>query len=507
MDQELFITESPGPDRAARLVLNSGLGLKAFAQAKRFSLAAEKGYLVSATGIVSPWTFDALLERDGKICFAAEAFEGVPISGLETETVEVRWPRAKAYIRALAALEASQGPELTAQFVEAAPAAILVANNGDVLFAPPKLVLRALNARSGDRRLRDAGRWNSPDLLLSHRGAFNAAAILRAALSGEAPFSGTDESEVNADMRDGRFVPTRLAIPGCAPRLCALLDGALAPQGEQGRKSVQDGIRHDTRATQPRPTVADIAEFVAAQDAAPITPLPEAELADLQEEKERQIRSRDATTGAKRFWRRNATVIAVVAALLVIVAFSVRSVINGNKDRFTTEGLSPLAVVQTYYGAMDELDHEKMDACVTEKVSGAAKGDINSTMNLFVITRVRMAYEQKKAFIGAKDWLASGALPTEAMVFGTTGLSIQSVDQDASDGQVTFTATYTFWKPQSDSPESTPSGTEDGGSAPKSDAQETAVRTPEGIKTSDLLTVTDTEGHWRISDIQRKETP
>ncbi len=505
MDQELFITESPGPEGTARLVLNSGLGPKAFAQAKNFSLAAEKGFLVSATGTVSPWTFDTVLEREGKICFVAGAFDGVPLSGLETEHLEVRWRRAKAYLRALAALEKSQGPELTAQCVEAAPAAILVDQNGAVLFAPPKLVLRALNARSGDRRLRDAGLWNSPDLPLAHRGTFNAAAILRAALAGEAPFSGTDESEVNADMRDGRFVPTRLAIPGCAPRLCALMDGALAPQGERGKRS--DGIRHDSRAPLARPTLADITDFVASQESAPITPLSDTELAGLQEEKERQIRSRDASTGAKRFWRRNATVIAVVATVLVILGFSVRSIIDGNKDRFTTEGLGPLAVVETYYGAMDELDHEKMDACVMEKVSGVAKGDINATMNLFVITRVRMAYEQKKAFISAKDWLSSGALPTEAMVFGTTGLSIQAVDQDLSDGQVSFTATYTFWKPQSDSPESMPSETADGVEGPKGEAQEAAARSPEGIKTTDLLTLTDDEGLWRISDIQREEQP
>jgi hypothetical protein len=117
-----------------------------------------------------------------------------------------------------------------------------------------------------------------------------------------------------------------------------------------------------------------------------------------------------------------------------------------------------------------------MSACVIKK---AGKRDIEMVINLFVITRVRGAYEAGglNNFISAEDWFEAGSPETDKTVFGITDLHIRPLGE--RDGEAQIEASYTLWLPDNLS---------------------------QGMPITDRLSLSFTKDRWRIAAIER-ETP
>jgi hypothetical protein len=150
--------------------------------------------------------------------------------------------------------------------------------------------------------------------------------------------------------------------------------------------------------------------------------------------------------------------------------------------------MSPREVTEAYYLSFNTLDHTFMDACVDGR-TGAQ--DIEAVMNLFVISRVREAYERKSSVLSAAQWLADGAPRVEANVFGVSGLDIRGLETDPSDGAVTYQAGYTFWYPAS-----VDAGTEN---------EAAALAAPASKRRVDTVRLGRQKDRWRITAIDRRE--
>jgi hypothetical protein len=123
----------------------------------------------------------------------------------------------------------------------------------------------------------------------------------------------------------------------------------------------------------------------------------------------------------------------------------------------------------------------------------AYNADDSMVSSMTVLTKMRMAYEQKSPMIAASEWLAKGKPPLESgsILYGITGLEIMEESASGADS-VRLRASYTLWT----------MGAGREGLAPL----------PESRVTSDELTLKKTARGkkgvlgWKIVDIGRSET-
>jgi hypothetical protein len=510
-------------DRAV-LGFDTGLDNAAFAQAKLAQLLTDPGFIVSPRGEVTPWRAEGVMELEGRMVIWGPAFAGerfdriIDRGGPEALDALRSWMSGRVI---LSDADEARGRGLPAPY----PAGAFMGVDGTVLFAPERLTLRSLDALGPLERLNGAERWTHPDLSGEAAEAFTSAALAYRILTGVAPFAAGNADSVRADMRDGCALSAKLAEPALTIELANLIDASIAseatPRSGPGRTHTAPKARNASS----RPSVAELAAAIGPKGSGGIErfirTLTEEERAAAAIERTRQTRSRDAKVGTRRFVRRNATIIASVLVAVVGVFLIARSIIAGRAEQPTTAGMSPRQVAQAYYGAFGKLDHTFMEACVVDK---AGAGDINSAMNLFVISRVRMAYERQSSFMSADEWIAQGSKPVPATVYGVTDLGIDDLETDESDGVVTLRVHYVLWMPaegpatppgESPAPEPNKPGvaagaTADAAGAPAAatdlQAGPPAVMAPPPVaeRREDTLTIVHRKGLWRISKIDRK---
>jgi len=151
--------------------------------------------------------------------------------------------------------------------------------------------------------------------------------------------------------------------------------------------------------------------------------------------------------------------------------------------------MEPVQVIESYYDAFGELDHQMMEACVT---NGAGKNDITAVVNFFVISKTQQAYKMNAPplVFPAHEW-QGGDLP-EQPLFGATDLRVEWLESGNNSDELHCRVDYTFWIPEQAaaeealSPEDTP---------------------PNGSLSSqrcDYLTLIRKKGNWRIANITRE---
>jgi hypothetical protein len=294
------------------------------------------------------------------------------------------------------------------------------------------------------------------------------------------PFDREDPQLVRQDMREGVFTPPELAAPGLDKDLAKLISRALAP------------VKQKTGAA-PRPTPQTIEQFLSSPGSRPRgswlkTPGGE-ELSKIRLEQEQFIKRKNLEVKTRRFLVRNTALISGLFIAALLLFLGARSFIKNQEGRPSTAGMSPREVVETYYGAFGELDHETMSACVIKK---AGKQDVEMVINFFVISRMRGAYETNlDTFISAQKWKDSGSPPTDKTIFGVTDLEIRNLGEGG--GEARFEASYLLWLPASALDATDPSEQE---LPPNNESR--------GIPTIDRLGLILHKDAWRVAEIERQ---
>ena len=498
MNSRIFIFELKGE---SVLGFDTGLNAQAFAQAKMAQFITAPGTIVYPDGRVEEWRPGGVTETgfgaaDGSK--AAETmivwgppFPGERLAGIVNESPwqDEALDALRFWLKARIAIEDKAGNE--PPYPGPAGAFIVLQKQGGypegtVFFPPFRLLKRTLEAE-GAASVIDAERWVHPDLQGSGALSFSAASMLYRVFCGSAPFTRNEPDVLRQDMREGVFVPPNLAAPGLDPEMSGVISRALAGREEK-----------------PRPTPDFIGDFIGPAHTKPVSswikPLDEEAAAKIRAEQEQYSRKKSLSVKTRRFVIRNTAIIAACVIAVVVLALFIRSMVKHEAELPTTKGMSPVEVAAAYYGAFGALDHMLMDACVTGK---AGKGDVEMVVNLFVISKMRQAYETGgNNFMSAQDWVEAGRPVTDKTVFGVTDLNIQSFSEDESHGTANLEADYILWMPASffKEEDETPPAKDASGT------QENAPSLPGALATKDRLGLVLHKGAWRIAEIDRESS-
>ncbi|AEF80821.1 hypothetical protein [Leadbettera azotonutricia] len=475
-------------DGKKELGFDTGLDAQAFAQAKMAQFITQKGWIVFPDRRMETWKASGVYEKETMIIWGP-AFPGESLDALvrdgnrKDEALDAirLWITARAMIGQTEFLY----PGASGVFVVTETSADYP--KGTLLFPPERLVKRCIEAQ-GNEAIVAAQQWVHPDLKNDEETVFSAGAMLYAVFCGAPPFYRENDEVLRQDIREGVFMRPGLAAPGFDAELAALIADAISP------------IKKNPDAKK-RPSPDMLNEALGSPGSKKalswFTALSEEELAKIRIEQGQNKKNRELKVKTRRFVARNTAILISCAALALVIVFGTRGYINHQKDLPNTKGMAPVQVAETYYGAFENLDHTQMEGCVINK---AGKGDIDMVINLFVITRVRQAYETySEANYAAQKWLDDGSPVTDRTVFGVTGLKLTTLDSDESDGEVSFRAAYTLWVPANMAGDSEPPSSEE---IMKPDY---VPPQPKGLEYTDILKIAYHNDSWRISEISRSE--
>ena len=530
------------------LGFDTGLDARAFARAKLAQLVTEHGLIVrpgddDAAGSVEIWKASGVIEYadanqamlanqtmvvDQTMVVWGPAFKGERLDLIVNDNTrrDQALSAIALWLRAILTLD-----EKSRVSVPLWPCAAIVASDGEspqVFFAPPSLALRCLRADaeslysgyewyvhpdfggtelvlgqqgpSSLTRYTSQNQFKSESTRANQRTAFTAAAMLYRVLVGTPPFPATDDIVLPQDMRDGNFLPIRLAIPGLDERLAGLIQRVLEPNVK--RNTVTGTIIG-------KPLPGELLQAIqTASVSSLILPISGTDRQVLEKEKAQFLKVKTASVKTKRFVIRNAGILLASLAALVVAIFFISTIVNSRAARPTTEGLDPIQVIESYFNAFGELDHHFMENIVLRRVG---RNDINMVINLFVINRVRMAHEFSSTplIISAAQWKEMGGGETALAVFGVTDLHIEQMEfrRDTTpqrgrarryDGEeLHFRVTYQFWVPAQML-----------GGSPYAREARLAIESgelplPVSFRHVDIVTLVRRHGNWRISDISR----
>jgi len=481
MEKHVFLFDVEGQEA---LGFDTGLDSGAFARAKFAQFITEPGFIVSLGGqlpSVNLWKASGVVEQPTVEQFTmvvwGPSFKGERLDLLlhDNEKRDESLAAIRNWIQAVLALGEKKQVPLW-------PCAALIGENqpAEVFFAPSSLALHCLMAKESNKI---NNRYIHPDLNNLNAAAFTAAAMLYQLFAGSPAFPAADEITLHEDMREGNFLPIRLAAPGLDSRLAALIQNSLSQNGKKG--SLPNGAR----------LLEELLRTLV-QDDRTISPdsfvnsLSEADKLSIEKEKVQYLKTTTTTVNTRRFVKRNSAILLGIFAAVVIAGLTANSIIK-SRSAMSTAGMEPVEVVESYYNAFEKLDHLWMDACV---IKGAGKDDISMVMNLFIISKYRQVYEQstQSSFISAREWLEMGGGQVQLQVFGVTDLQITGINTVSDNNEAQYRVDYTLWVPgeAEDDPETI-------------HYPYTQYIPPISFRRSDFLTLVQKKGKWRISEIKR----
>lgn len=297
---------------------------------------------------------------------------------------------------------------------------------GGVLFLPPTLMKKVLEARVLDYRLQVFENINHPDIAWGEKKlSYGLAALIYRILTGEFPFQAETSEEVHHRMRYFKLPPPTRIKPDLKEEISGLLLGCLTqerrslPPLEEWRRNLKDWRRDGIF----RNVLDSEKDTIRQQGTLKL---------------KRSLRSYRQRIFWLKHWKRSA----VILILLLIAGGVCASFLKNLLAPRATRGYSPRQVVETFYLSINKLDHALMEDCV---IGAAGKGIIKEVIQVYVTSRITMGYEGKSHLIPADQWDQMGrpVLAPPQTVFGITDLDIKQ----SSGEPPSFKATYQKWVP------------------------------------------------------------
>lgn len=434
--------------------IDSGLNEQDFARSRSGQYMSETGFLCTpepnapnasngaARFRVDDFRFTGTrLGKNGTVILCAPSFAGDCLLSLIQNALSAHADSAAAQKKALQAIYAASSAaeyllKHNKNFVNCGPAGIIVSENGSVLFLPPTLFERSMLSRNGNERAFLYGSWIAPISDKSANLRFTVAACAYAVMSGKRPFEQEDEEKRGEDYLDNNFIPLSYLIVAENDKTKALLqmlDGALCagtPRhtkgGLQTARPSQSAGAAAASAKVPALLPPDFTDLLTAASAYGKTDAAATAKKELDEKRTAFIAQRHKTVKRRRFMRRHGVKLAVAAAAILIAAVSTVGIVKSN-NRPTTENMTAMEVVRTFYSALHNLDTLTLDSCGSR---AALKNYSNMAATLFVTGKMRQAYENTPSFLTPEQWVASDN-PLAFWVFGLTHVTIESDDAAA----------------------------------------------------------------------------
>jgi len=458
---------------------DTGLNPRDFARTKLAQSIPQPGYIIFPNGNADIWQSGGVTSlgsgTDETIVFWGPLFPGEELAELiKSDNKDEALNAFRFWLKARIVLEEKFARTEEAAFGGLSSALIIYKENdlfpfGTVFFPPADLFMRSIASEIDAETV-----WEHPDLEGAEEISFCAGTMLYRIFCGTDAFSGTSIEEIHQNIREGVYLPPNLALPALDPEMSDLISRSLGSIGSFGKKIKGELAK--------RPAYNEIMEFIGHPASRKVSSwlrnLDTGEISKINTEKARYIKKNALTVNTKRFVARNRIIVITSVAVIVFIGFIVNDLVK-NRSRDITKGMNPIEVAITYYNAFGELDHTLMENCVRGK---AGKEDIDMVLNLFVISRMRQAYDMySDSFISAQKWIDEGSPATNKIVFGITDLKTSGLSMN--DEKASLAADYILWIPNYDN--------------------ENSDQAIVSNSYKDELDFILYKGSWRISDIKR----
>jgi hypothetical protein len=434
------------------LGFDTGLSERSFAQAKAASLLTESGYVVSPDGSFKTWKSEGVIELNKTMIIWGPDFEGMSLDTYIQNEIDKD-----------AALHAPcswlYGIQLLSQkdiFPNPSPKGVLIANDGSVLFLPSGLVKRVLDIEG------ENAKSFSQECYMYYAGI-----MLYHLFSGEAAFPHSDQNRVRNAIQQGDFIPLNLAAPGLDTITAETINSILQ------RKNTNSTLIDLINLFGPKGS-RQYKDF--------FDPISDDEKKSLISKREQFQKRSQTKLKTRMFFRRYKTAIIGSGIGFVIAIIVAWNIITGINKGPNTKEMTPYEIAQQYYASFGTLNHEFMEAAT---IKNAGKSDIDMVQNLFVISKIRQAYEMISPVVPAQTWIEEGSPETESMVFGITNLELTEISQ--STDEASFKISGLLWMP------------------PESDDDANALMHPVSIQYKGEIMLIKKNDAWYISEITKHQ--
>lgn len=152
------------------------------------------------------------------------------------------------------------------------------------------------------------------------------------------------------------------------------------------------------------------------------------------------IETTEAKARKRVFWRKHGTLIIIITICTLLIGGFVKDRIQNYLAPPYTAGMNENGVIQSYYGAQNDLDVEKLEDSLAHGVKSPIANEVTT---LFVTRQTRQAYESKNTVINPVTWEKEGrlAIPMGSMIYGVDGVQIENI------GNNNFKVTSIFYSP------------------------------------------------------------
>lgn len=463
-------------EREGRTVLgfDTGLNERAFARTQAASLLTESGYVVSLDASINTWNSEGVIELYKNMVIWGLDFEGTSLDALiqHDDDKDAALNALRLWLHAASLLaEKNIVPNPS-------PRGAFIAKDGTIFFPPSGLVKKCLDPEEDKAELSESVPYLHPDLTESDNVIFCAALMLYKIFSGRNPFPVSNPDALRSNIREGNFTPIELVSPGLDETIVRLINSILTP--EYKTPSLIDLI--DALGKKDSKQYSDFFRTVSNDEKESIM----VKQKQFEKRSQRKIR-------AKSFYHKNRTVIIGTGIGLAVVIFLAWNFIVGQNNKPNTKGMNPKEIAERYYASFGILDHDFMEAAL---MNNADKSDVDMVRNLFVLSRVRQAYEMIIPVIPADQWIEEGSPETESMIFGVSDLVLTEVNQ--SENEALLKAGYLLWMPKMYTENSTQDQTQD----PENDEENLM---PVFLSYTSSLTFIRQKDVWRIAEIEKQE--
>jgi hypothetical protein len=404
------------------LAVSLGAATRGAALTRILALRSSPGWIVGPGG-VREWRYEGVVEQAGKVFLVGPHVPGVSLEKVMAMPAARALPLIALLARAMILL--SESP---AGWCPLQSDSVIFTEAGEVLLLPPHMDRELRDLRPFEENRQTFESLNHPDLKGPALAAFSVSAALYHIFTGRFPFWGSDPGDLHEQVRSLEIPPPASLVPGLLEDVSETIMAGLG-RGKGGPA-----------------TLLQIAEGMARWHPDDLVrPLTDQQRRTATDAAEAWQASADRSFSRRRFWRKNWRAAAIAATVVILLGIVGYSVLGNILAPRVTRGYPPRKVVETFYTSMNTLDHNAMQACV---VGGAGRGEIDTTMTLFVTSRVTQGYEGRSNVISAAEWDKAGRPPLTSprTLFGVTGLAIT---EERGEPAPVYTAAYALWNPAS----------------------------------------------------------
>jgi len=469
MQQHIFISEV---ESNPAICFNTGLDPRSFARTKMSQSLIEQGFIVNPNGTNKIWKSSGVYETNGVMQVWGQLFNGKRLDLLINEISSLTQNNASqtALQAVVLWIRAKMALGDTHSALNPGASFICFENGkqdypkGTVFFGPEYLSNRCLFYEGAAYDIN-----NCPDLLGIEASAFCAAVMLYKILTGSHPYP---SAEIFQDMREGIFLPVRLASPTLDEKLADLINSALLLP-VAAKKPATSAIDIITEIL--KILINSENKITAISSLYHTLPLEKEK--KFSKEKKQFLSRQKAIVKTRRFVMRNKIGIAAGFFTALFAGIVIFTMTANTYNRPTTAGMTSENVVHAYYGAFSALDHLYMESILHGNVK---KDDLNAAIGYMAMLKAVQAYEftPGSSVIPASVWKETGNDLPAPNVFGVTDFRLEHLAGSDDSNMVVYRVNYLLWP----------------------------LNEGFSLNRTDTITLTlDRKRNWRITEILREE--